>query len=78
MFTPDAEILASAAVYSGMLCRTQGYAKDDRMSAALHGCVLFLQAMKLGFSVFTRNVRDFDFLLQLRPQGRVLFYRRSE
>jgi predicted nucleic acid-binding protein len=74
LFTPDIAVLARAAVYAGMLCRTQEYAKDDKMSA-LHDCVLFLQADKLGFTVLTRNVRDFDFLLQMRPAGRVLFYR---
>ncbi len=74
MFTPDAEVLAGAAVYAGMLCRTQGYLRDDRMGA-LHDCVLFLQALKLGLGVLTRDVRDFDFLLQMRPDGRVLFYR---
>lgn len=74
IFTPDAEILGSAAVYAGMLCRIQGYAKDDRMGA-LHDCVLFLQALKLGFCVLTRNLRDFDALLQLCPDSQVLFYR---
>ena len=74
IFTPDAEVLGIAAVYAGMLCRHQGYARDDRMNA-LHDCVLFLQAMKLGFSVLTRNVKDFDLLLQMRPDGRALFYR---
>ena len=58
-----------------MLSRIQGYAKDDKMSA-LHDCVLFLQASKLGLTVLTRDVRDFDHLLRLRPNGRVLFYRR--
>lgn len=57
-----------------MLCRIQGYAKDDRMGA-LHDCVLFLQAFKLCFCVLTRNLRDFDALLQIRPDGQVLFYR---
>lgn len=74
LFAPDIDVLARAAVYAGMLCRTQGYAKDDKMSA-LHDCVLFLQAGKLGLTILTRNVRDFDFLLQMRPTGRVLFYR---
>jgi predicted nucleic acid-binding protein len=74
VFTPDAAVLTSASVYAGMLCRTQGYARDDRMKA-LHDAVLFLQAMKLGFTILTRNVREFDFLLQMRPAGRVLFYR---
>jgi predicted nucleic acid-binding protein len=74
VFAPDTEVLAEAAVYAGILGRLQGYARDDRMRA-LHDCVLFLQALKLGFCVLSRNVRDFDLLLQLRQEGRVLFYR---
>lgn len=45
---------------------------------ALHDCVLFLQAQKLGLTVITRDVGDFDVLMQLLPAGRVLFYRRKE
>ena len=77
VFTPDIEVLAGAAVYSGMLCHTQRYAKYDRMRA-LHDCTLFLQALKLGLCVLTRNLKDFDILLQIRPEGRVLFYRRID
>lgn len=74
LFTPDLDVLATAAVYAGMPSRTQGYARGNRMNL-LHDCVLFLQAAKLGFTVLTRNVQDFDHLLQMRPTGRVLFYR---
>jgi hypothetical protein len=75
-FTPDADVLARAALLSGILCRLQGYQKDARLRA-LHDCVLFLQAQKLGFAALTANIGDFDYLLQLVPAGRVLFYRRS-
>jgi hypothetical protein len=44
----------------------------------LQDSVLFLQAQKLGFSALTANVAGFDYLLQLIPAGRVLFYRRAE
>jgi hypothetical protein len=37
--------------------------------------VLFLQAQKLGFTVLTANIADFDILLQLIPTGRALLYR---
>ena len=74
LFAPDLGVLATAAVHAGILARVQGYARDDR-KRALNDCVLFLQALKLGLTVLTRNVRDFDLLLQLRPEGRVLFYR---
>jgi hypothetical protein len=74
VFTPDAEVLGRAALLGGVLSRIQGYARDARLKA-LHDCVLFLQAQKLGFTVLTANVADFDYLLQLVPTGRVLLYR---
>ncbi|WP_312367014.1 DNA-binding protein [Ensifer sp.] len=74
VFTPDADVLGRAALLSGILCRLQGYQRDARLRA-LHDCILFLQAQKLGLTVLTANVSDFDYLLQLMPNGRVLFYR---
>lgn len=73
-FVPDIDVLGRAALLCGMLCRLQGYQRDARLRA-LHDCALFLQAQKLGFTVLTANVSDFDYLLQLIPTGRVLFYR---
>jgi predicted nucleic acid-binding protein len=75
LFAPDIEVLGRAAILAGILSRDQGYARDDKLKA-LHDCVLFLQAQKLGFAVLTRNIAEFDLLLQLHPAGRVLFYRR--
>ena len=75
-FVPDADVLGRAALLSGMLSRLQSYA-NDRKLRALHDCVLFLQAQKLGFTVLTANIVDFDILLQLLPAGRVLLYRRK-
>lgn len=74
IFAPDADVLGRAALVSGMLCRLQGYQKDVRLRA-LQDSILFLQAQKMGFTVLTANVSDFDYLLQLLPAGRVLFYR---
>jgi hypothetical protein len=76
IFVPEPDILGKAALLSGMLCRFQGYASDAKLRA-LQDCVLFLQAQKLGFIVLTANVSDYDYLLQLIPAGRVLFYRRK-
>jgi len=76
IFAPDVEVLGRAALLSGILCRLQGYGKDDKLRA-LHDCVLFLQAQKLGLVVLTANVRDYDILLRLIPAGRALFYRRT-
>jgi hypothetical protein len=77
VFTPDADVLGRAALLAGMLCRLQGYAQDARFKA-LQDCTLFLQAQKLGFTVLTRNIVEFDFLLQLVPTGRALFYRTAD
>jgi len=57
-----------------MLCRLQGYAKDEKLRAQ-HDCALFPQTQRLGFTVLTRNVRDFDYLLLLFPIGPVALYR---
>jgi hypothetical protein len=76
IFAPDIDVLGRAALLSGVLCRLQGYAADRKLRA-LQDCVLFLQALKLGFTILTANVGDFDLLLQLLPAGRALFYRRK-
>lgn len=75
IFTPDIEVLGRAALLSGILCRLQGYGNDLKLRA-LQDSVLFLQAQKLGLVALTRNIADYDILLQLVPAGRALFYRR--
>lgn len=74
LFTPDVDVLGKAALVAGMLSRRQGYSRDAKFKA-LQDCTLFLQAQKLGFTMLTRNIVEFDYLLQLVPTGRVLFYR---
>ena len=76
IFVPDADVLGRAALLSGIVCRLQGYAADHKMRA-LFDCVLLLHAQKLGLTLLTANVADFDVLLQLLRSGRVLFYRRK-
>ncbi|MDB5441275.1 MAG: DNA-binding protein [Caulobacteraceae bacterium] len=74
VFASDVEVLGRAALLAGILSRLQGYARDAKLKAP-QDCVLFLQAQKLGCTVLTANIADFDLLLQLVPAGRVLFYR---
>jgi hypothetical protein len=74
VFLPDANVLGRAALLAGILSRLQGYARDAKLKA-LQDCTLFLQAQKLGFTVLTANIAEFDLLLQLVPTGRALFYR---
>ena len=70
----DSEIWREAGILSGTLARLQGY-KSDQRRRVLNDALLFATARKHGCSVLTRNVLDFDFLQQLDPSGKVLFYR---
>lgn len=74
---PDSKIWREAGIYSGIVARLQNIDKTERMSV-LHDALIFCTAMKHGLTVFSRNVRDFYFLQQLAPSGRVLFYARQE
>lgn len=74
VFAPDPDVLGRAALLAGILSRLQGYTRDAKLKA-LSDCTLFLQAQKLGFTVLTANIAEFDLLLQLLPTGRALFYR---
>jgi predicted nucleic acid-binding protein len=76
IFAPDVGVLGRAALLSGIVCRLQGYGADAKLRA-LHDCVLLLQAHKLGLTLLTANVADFDILLQVLPAGRVLLYRQT-
>lgn len=76
IFAPDVDVLGRGALLSGIVCRLQGYAAGHKLRA-LHDCVLLLHAKKLGLTLLTANVADFDILLQLLPTARALFYRRG-
>jgi predicted nucleic acid-binding protein len=73
---PDREIWLAAGVLAGILARLQGYGHSDRRRL-LNDALIFATAGKFGMTVLTRNIADFDFLLQLDPSGRVAFYERS-
>lgn len=36
--------------------------------------LIFLSAAKAGVTVLTRNILEFDLLMQLFPQGKAIFY----
>ena len=72
--TPDVEIWQEAGILSGLVSRLQGYATNGQRRV-LNDALLFASARKHGCAVLTRNVVDFDFLQQLEPSGKVLFYR---
>lgn len=71
---PDMDVLGRAAILNGVICRLQHYA-DEQKRKCLQDCTLYLQGLKNGLVILTRNVKDFDMCLQLVPAGRVIFYR---
>jgi predicted nucleic acid-binding protein len=76
ILNPDREIWREAGILAGLLARLQGYGKSDRRRA-LNDALIFLTAAKHGCAVLTRNLSDFDLLLQLDPRGSALFYDRQ-
>lgn len=74
---PDAEVAGRGALLGGVLSRIQNHDRASKLRSVNDG-ILFLQTAKLGLTLLTRNVSDFDYLLQMAPTGRVLFYRRTD
>lgn len=74
LFAPDAEIWGAAGMLAGLLFRLGSYQAGAERKC-LNDALVFLQGRKSGCPVVTANVRDFDYLNQLLPDGRVLLYR---
>jgi len=74
IIAPDREVWRDAGILTGTIARLQGISKNDRRRV-LNDALIFATARKHGHTVLTRNIVDFDFLQQLDPSGRVLFYR---
>ena len=69
-------IVVEAGIMAGLLFRL-GDLQRGREVAALVDSILHLHAVERGYTVLTRNIRDFDILDQLRPNNCVAFYRRT-
>ena len=65
-----------ASILSGILARTQGIPKADRRRL-LNDALLFLMAAETDATLISRNLRDFDLLLQMKPGVRMLNPRRQ-
>jgi predicted nucleic acid-binding protein len=70
---PDREVWREAGIVAGFIARVRQYGRAERRKA-LNDALIFLSAARDGLTVLTRNVSDFDLLMQLAPYGRVLFY----
>lgn len=73
---PSYEVWLEASIISGILTRTQSIAKQDRRKF-LNDSLLFLLAGDHGCVMISRNSRDLDLLLQLKPQIAVLLYEKN-
>lgn len=76
LHAPDTAIWGQAGVLAGLLFRLSNPPKGKGHERRfVNDALVFLQARQLGASVLTGNVRDFDFLSQIMPTGRVILYR---
>ena len=86
---PSAATWTEAAVLAGLLARTLGLAAAKRTLTGDQECcqrgrrrellldaLLYMTALERGMRLVTGNIRHLDALLQLRPSGNVLLYRR--
>jgi predicted nucleic acid-binding protein len=70
----NAGVVLEAGILSGLVLRLGGFQPGQQV-AALNDATIYLHALEHGYTVLTRNIRDFDFMNQIVPPGRVLFYR---
>jgi predicted nucleic acid-binding protein len=75
--TATAEVVIEAGILAGLVFRLCGL-QPGREVAALNDAIVYLHAMTNGLTVLTRNVWDFDVMNQMLPDGRILFYERSD
>lgn len=70
---PSTDAWLEASLLAGILARTQHLLKDGRRKL-LNDALVFLSAGETGTVLVSRNSKDMDLLLQLRPDVRVLLY----
>jgi predicted nucleic acid-binding protein len=70
---PDRDTWREAGMVGGSMARLQRYGKPDQRGV-LNDALIFLSAAKAGLTVLTRNISDFDLLMQPAPHGSALFY----
>jgi hypothetical protein len=79
LHAPDTSIWGQAGVLAGLLFRLSNMPKGEGYERRfVNDALVFLQARQLGASVLTGNIRDFDLLSQIIPEGRIIFYRVSQ
>ncbi len=70
----SAGVVLEAGILSGLVFRLGGFQPGQEV-AAMKDATIYLHALERGYTVLTRNIRDFDFMNQIVPPGRMLLYR---
>jgi len=73
ILTPDRDTWREAGILAGLLARLQRYGKNERRKA-FNDALILLTAARNGCLVLTRNISDFDLLMQLDARGQAIFY----
>ncbi len=73
ILAPNRDIWREAGILAGLLARLLGYPKKEQRRA-LNDALIFLTAAKNGCAVLTRNLSEFDLLMQLDAKGQAIFY----
>lgn len=73
ILTPDRDTWREAGMLAGLLARLQGYGKNEQRKA-LNDALIFLTAAKNGCVVLTRNISEFDLLMQVDARGQAILY----
>jgi hypothetical protein len=73
---PDAEMWGTGGILAGILFRLGQYPAGAERKC-LNDALVYLQGRKLGWPVVSGNIKDFDLLNQLVPDGRILLYRKN-
>jgi predicted nucleic acid-binding protein len=71
--SPSDRAIGEAGMLAGLVARLLAIPRTERRSLQKDAS-LYLQALERGWTILTRNVRDFDCFDQLLPGNRVLFY----
>jgi predicted nucleic acid-binding protein len=74
--SPSEAAMGEAGMLAGVAARLLTIERAEQ-PVLLNDAALYLQALERGWTVLTRNVRDFEIFDQLLPASRVLFYRRE-
>lgn len=71
--SPSDHAMGEAGMFAGFAARLLNVQRQDQ-PLLLNDAALYLQAFEHGWTILTRNVRDYDCFDQLLPAGRVIFY----